>query len=402
MAIDTNIPQIKTPINYIYTARNLAINDISYSDGDGTLTVPRFDSYVMFDFDQTDLNGQKFEVDFSGMGDAYLCFVDNNIEVKIKNLNNIENINKGLGQVVFKITSDDSRKIYGMQTRYFFVTTKITQLNSVTEETVVYSGIWQKSGEGERTTFEDLIATKNAEYNNLNETYKSTYESSEKQQNILNNSASILGEEKNKTKILEVSIARVQSEIERARKFVLTTGSTTGSETPGGTPDPTAVTAAVQGATNDEEKVVVINHTFFGDNGTKAKKLARLKFTSSMNTLFALIDNDILIPKPSLNTSIKIKSSQYNEYLATSKQTSKLMKYYSVEFTDSTLKVTIMKKYKTDFLHFAGIEYLTANIEDNAFAFGGSKQIKCSLKEALDNIDEILTDSGQGKIKINV
>ena len=78
------------------------------------------------------------------------------------------------------------------------------------------------------------------------------------------------------------------------------------------------------------------------------------------------------------------------------------MKYYSVEFTDSTLKVTIMKKYKTDFLHFAGIEYLTANIEDNAFAFGGSKQIKCSLKEALDNIDEILTDSGQGKIKINV
>ena len=74
------------------------------------------------------------------------------------------------------------------------------------------------------------------------------------------------------------------------------------------------------------------------------------------------------------------------------------MKYYSVEFTDSTLKVTIMKKYKTDFLHFAGIEYLTANIED----IGGSKQIKCSLKEALDNIDEILTDSGQGKIKINV
>ena len=400
MAIDTNIPQIKTPINYIYTARNLAINDISYSDGDGTLTVPRFDSYVMFDFDQTDLNGQKFEVDFSGMGDAYLCFVDNNIEVKIKNLNNIENINKGLGQVVFKITSDDSRKIYGMQTRYFFVTTKITQLNSVTEETVVYSGIWQKSGEGERTTFENLIATKNAEYNNLNETYKSAYESSEKQQNILNNSASILEEEKNKTKILTDSIARVQAEIEKSRKIVVTTGSTTGSNTgtPGGTPDPNAVTATVQGVTNDEEKVVVIDHTFFGDNGTTSRKLAKLKFTSSMNTLFALIDNSILIPKPSLDTSIKITSSQYNKYLSTSKQTSKLMKYYSVEFTDSTLKVTIMKKYKTDFLHFAGIEYLTANIED----IGGSKQIKCSLKEALDNIDEILTDSGQGKIKINV
>jgi hypothetical protein len=401
MAIDTNIPQIKTPTNYIYTARNLAINDISYSDGDGTLTVPRFDSYVMFDFDQTDLNGRKFEVDFSGMGDAYLCFVDNNIEVKIKNLNNIENINKGLGQVVFKISSDNSRKIYGMQTRYFFVTTKITQLNSVTEETVVYSGIWQKSGESERTTFEDLIAPKNAEYNNLNETYKSAYESFEKQQNILNNSASILEEEKNKTKILSFSIAKVQIEIGKSRNAVQdksTTGSNT--QTPGGTPDPNAVNAAVQSATNNEEKVVVINHTFFGDNGTKAKKLAKFKFMSSMNTLFALIDNDILIPKPSLDTSIKIKNSQYNEYLATSKQTSKLMKYYSVEFTDSSLKVTIMKKYKTDFLNFAGIEYLTANIED--IGDGGSKKIKCSLKEALDNIDEILTDSGQGKIKINV
>jgi hypothetical protein len=398
MAIDTNIPQLKTPVNYIYTARNLAINDVSYSDGDGTLAVPRFDSYVMFDFDQTNLNGQSVEVDFSGMGDAYLCFVDNNIEVKVKNLNNIENINKGLGQVVFKISSDDARKIYGIQNRFFFVTTKITQLNSSTEETVIYSGIWQKTGENERITFADLIASKQLEYNNLNETYKSSYESFEKQKTILTNSASILDEEKNKTVLLQDSISRVQKQIENARKITVDSKQTSSTTvTPEGTPDSNAVTAVLQSSTNDEEKITIIDHTFFGSDGTKSKKLAAIKFISALNTLFSLIANGISIPKPSLNSSIKISLSKYNKYLATSKQTSKLMKYYSVEFTDSTLKVKVMKKHKTDFLNFSGIEYLTVFIEE----IGGSKQVKCSLKEALENIDNILIDSGQNKIKIN-
>jgi hypothetical protein len=75
-----------------------------------------------------------------------------------------------------------------------------------------------------------------------------------------------------------------------------------------------------------------------------------------------------------------------------------LKKYYSLEFTDLTLKVTIMKKYKTDFINFSGIDYLTAYIED----ITASKQIKCSLKEALENIDEVLSGSGQNKIKTNI
>jgi hypothetical protein len=399
MAIDTNIPEIKQPVNYIYTAKNLAINDISYTDGDGTLTVPKFDSYVMFDFDQIDLNGQKAEVDFSGMGDAYLCFVGNNIEVKIKNLNNIENVNKGLGQVVFKITSEDSRKIHGIQSKYFFITTKITQLNSSTEETVVYSGIWLKSGDSNRTTFAELIAVKERENVNLNEVYNNTYLSFEKQKEITSNTSSILDQEKNKTTLLKDSISKVQARIEetkRLSKFITGIPTVSKPAESVGTPDSNLISAVIESTPSTQDMVTVIDYKFFGDDGQSSAKIAKTKVLSGLSTLFSLVDTGISIPKGDLTADIKISSEQYEKYLATVQNTTKLKKYYSIEFTSNTLRLRINKKYKTDFLNILQIETLQASID----GYVTVQNINCFLKEGIDNIDEILTSSGQSQINI--
>lgn len=401
MAIDTNIAQLKTPVNYIYTAKNLAINDISYSDGDGTLTVPKFDSYVMFDFDQIDLNGQKAEVDFSGMGDAYLCFVGNNIEVKIKNLNNIENINKGLGQVVFKITSDEARKIYGIQSSYFFITTKITQLNSSTEETVVYSGFWQKSGDVNRTTYAELIAQKERENAALKDLYDTTYLSFEQQKTILSNSSSVLEQEKNKTVLLKDSISKTQAKIEETRKLskFITPATITSapvSATAAGTPDSNLIAAVVENVVSVQDMVTVINHKFFGDDGNSASKVGKVKIESGLSTLFSLIDAGVKIPKADLSADIKMTSEQFEKYSAVSKQTTQLKKYYSIEFTANTLKLKINKKYKTDFLNILGIDTLNASVD----GYVSVQSIRCFLKEGIDTVDEILFESNQKAINI--
>lgn len=404
MEINTDIAILKKPVNYIYTAKNLAINDISYNDGDATLTVPRFDSYVMFDFDQTDLNGQRGEVDLSGMGDAFLCFVGNNIDIKIKNLNNIENVNKGLGQVVFRISSDDARKIYGIQSNNFFITTKITQLNSSTEETIVYSGIWQKPGVVDRITYAELISSKEKENIKLNEAYDNLYLSFEKQRDIISNSSSILEEEKNKTILLNDSILRTQAKIEETRmasKFSTDT-SPLKPEAPNGTPDPNVVSAVLGNTTSNEDTVTVINYQFFGNNGRNvALGVPRTKFAKGLLTLFSLIQAGVTIPKGDDTVSITISSNQYEKFLASLSQTLKLNQYYSFEFNSSFILLKINKKYKTEFLNILKINTIEATVEGVTELNRPPVNINCFLKEGIEDINDILSASNQSQITIN-
>lgn len=383
MEINTDIAILKKPVNYIYTAKNLAINDISYNDGDATLTVPRFDSYVMFDFDQTDLNGQRGEVDLSGMGDAFLCFVGNNIDIKIKNLNNIENVNKGLGQVVFRISSDDARKIYEIQSNNFFITTKITQLNSSTEETIVYSGIWQKPGIVDRITYAELINSKEKENIKLNEVYNNLYLSFEKQRKIISNSSSILEEEKNKTIILNDSILRTQAKIEKGKLYTGGGGTSSSSGTSG--------TSGTSGS-SVVDTVTMINHKFFGNNGKSALSAVKTKFSSGLSTLFSLIQAGVTIPKGDTTVSITMSNNQYKKYLAAS--TKNLNEYYSFEFNSSFILLKINKKYKTEFLNILNIDNIDASVEGVTEPIN----INCFLKEGIEEINEILYASNQTNI----
>lgn len=159
--IQTNTLTTVTASSYNYLAQPTTPNSREYLPGDGTLVVPDFDSYVMFDFSQRLQDNSLEETDLSGAGQVYLTFIDDQRQVKISALQNMVNVDKTIGQAVFKISKDQSSAIFQLPSRYYFISTAVSVGSAVVNETVLYSGVWQKSNETERVTFSDRLRTLN-------------------------------------------------------------------------------------------------------------------------------------------------------------------------------------------------------------------------------------------------
>jgi hypothetical protein len=155
--IQTDILATPTNPTYTYLVQQTTPNTPEYLPGDGTLVVPDFDSYVMFDFSQRMPDSTLLETDLTGAGQVYLNFIDDQKQVKVAALQTISNANKAVGQVVFKISSEQSSAIFQLTNRYYFVTSAISVGPTIVNETVLYSGIWQKSSEPERITYQSRI-----------------------------------------------------------------------------------------------------------------------------------------------------------------------------------------------------------------------------------------------------
>lgn len=155
--IQTDI--LSTPVapTYTYLVQETSPNSPEYLPGDGTLVVPDFDSYVMFDFSQRMPDSTLQETDLTGAGQVYLNFIDDQKQVKVAALQSIANANKAIGQIVFKISSEQSSAIFQLVNRYYFITSAIAVGPTIVNETVLYSGIWQKSNEPERVTYQSRI-----------------------------------------------------------------------------------------------------------------------------------------------------------------------------------------------------------------------------------------------------
>ena len=155
--IQTDILATPTNPTYTYLVQSATPNSPEYLPGDGTLVVPDFDSYVMFDFSQRMPDSTLQETDLTGAGQVYLNFIDDQKQVKVPALQSIANADKAVGQIVFKISSDQSSAIFQLTNRYYFVTSAISVGPTIVNETVLYSGIWQKASEPERVTYQSRI-----------------------------------------------------------------------------------------------------------------------------------------------------------------------------------------------------------------------------------------------------
>jgi hypothetical protein len=155
--IQTDILATPTTPTFTYLVQETTPNSPEYLPGDGTLVVPDFDSYVMFDFSQRMPDNTLLETDLSGAGQVYLNFIDDQKQVKVAALQSISNANKAVGQIVFKISAEQSSTIFQLTNRYYFITSAIAVGPTIVNETVLYSGIWQKANEPERVTYQSRI-----------------------------------------------------------------------------------------------------------------------------------------------------------------------------------------------------------------------------------------------------
>jgi peptidoglycan hydrolase CwlO-like protein len=227
--IQTNTLTTVTPASYSYLVQPTTPNAREYLPGDGTLVVPDFDSYVMFDFSQRLPDNSLEETDLSGAGQIYLTFIDDQRQVKIAALQEMINVDKTIGQAVFKISTDQSSAIFQLSNRYYFISTAVSVGSAVVNETVLYSGVWQKSNEPERVTFSDRLRILN-ERLQASDLQVSTLENEvnalrNKKKNLTERSAqldSILTDLKAQIGATSESIAQIEAKVEKEQEAAAT------------------------------------------------------------------------------------------------------------------------------------------------------------------------------------
>ena len=124
MAIQTNITLTAPQKEYFQRFVNLSVNDQPLPQGDATIRISPFDDYFLFTlYDEVD--GEPTPIDLSNVGNIFINFIGNADEIDIKNHTQVEEVDLSQGQVLFRITRSDSKKILVLDNNNFYISTKM-------------------------------------------------------------------------------------------------------------------------------------------------------------------------------------------------------------------------------------------------------------------------------------
>jgi hypothetical protein len=152
-----------TPTNKIYPQNNASI------------TVSPFDNFVKFIFYDNSLQEATGAtdpqlLDLSSVGTLFLSFFNSetNDEVRVSNYTNISGINPAQGEVVFKITKEESKKVLGFTSNIFYVSSRLEVGQSKSDETLLYTGKWFKPQDLYQQTASEVVEELKNTIKNLN------------------------------------------------------------------------------------------------------------------------------------------------------------------------------------------------------------------------------------------
>lgn len=165
MAIQTNISLTKTQKEYYQRFVNLAVNEQPLPQGDATIRISPFDDFFLFTlFDE--IENEDTPIDLSNVGSIFINFIGTNDEIDIKNHTQVAEVDLSKGQVLFRITRSDSKKILALDNNNFYISTKMTDPTdgSISDESVLYQGLWLAVDDANRTTLTSQIEEQRLEY----------------------------------------------------------------------------------------------------------------------------------------------------------------------------------------------------------------------------------------------
>ncbi len=129
------------------------------------IRISPFDDYFLFTlFDEID--GEDTPIDLSNVGTLYLNFIGDTDDIDIKNHTQVEEVDLSQGEVLFRITRSDSKKILALNNNNFYISTKMIDPSdgSTSDESVLYQGIWLAVDDANRTTLTSQIEEQRLEY----------------------------------------------------------------------------------------------------------------------------------------------------------------------------------------------------------------------------------------------
>ena len=163
--IRTNVSVTKTQKEYYQKFVNLAVNEKPLPQGDGIIRISPFDDYFLFTiFDEID--GEDTPIDLSNVGDIFINFIGTTDEVDVKNHTQIAEVDLSQGEVLFRITRSDSKKVLALDNSNFYISTKMVSPldGSISDESILYQGIWLAFDDASRITLTSQIEEQRLAY----------------------------------------------------------------------------------------------------------------------------------------------------------------------------------------------------------------------------------------------
>ena len=165
MAIQTNISLTAPQQEFYQRFVDLAVNETPLPQGDATIRISPFDDYFLFTL-YDDVDGEDTPIDLSNVGNIFMNFIGTTDEIDIKNHTQVEEVDLSQGQVLFRITRSDSKKILALNNNNFYISTKMIDESdgSISDESVVYQGIWLAFDDASRISLNSQIEEQRIEY----------------------------------------------------------------------------------------------------------------------------------------------------------------------------------------------------------------------------------------------
>ncbi len=180
LGIQSNISVTKKEAEYFKRFTSLNPSAEPLPQGDGVIRISPFDDYVIFTlFDETTeikpgstdskaiaenpsladsvINTADTPIDLSNVGTLTLVFVGENNEIRIPNWTQVQEVDLSQGQVLFRISKEDSKKILALDNQNFYISTRMEDESGVSDESVLYTGTFLTLQDSVQQTMTDKL-----------------------------------------------------------------------------------------------------------------------------------------------------------------------------------------------------------------------------------------------------
>tara|TARA_Y100000389_G_scaffold70647_1_gene67319 strand:- start:173 stop:967 length:795 start_codon:yes stop_codon:yes gene_type:complete len=200
--------------------KNLSVNEEILPQGDGKIRISPFDDYVLFTlYDEVD--GADTPIDLLNVGKLYINFVGENDIIKIPYYDNVYELDLKQGQVLFRISEEDSKKILALDNKNFFISSQMMSKNGdVSDETTLYTGTFlsfsDEAQESMTSKYNKLLDTSTAEVAALEKKVAELKTANAKLQNDIKENLNTIGSLRSSNAELSNSLSDVTSDLTSA------------------------------------------------------------------------------------------------------------------------------------------------------------------------------------------
>lgn len=195
MEILTDISLSKPEVEIYKKFKNLSVNEKPMPQGDGTIKISPFDDYFIFTL-YDEIDGVDTPIDLSNVGTIYMTFIGKSDEIRIPNFTNVQDIDLSSGQVLFRISKNDSQKILSLNTRTFYISTMMTDSEGSSDESVVYTGNFLSFEESAKASLSQQLEDARLEFSKelarLQKKINDLNEDIEKKDNLISEQTAII------------------------------------------------------------------------------------------------------------------------------------------------------------------------------------------------------------------